>query len=77
MSAASGGTDVLAMGTRAVRDGDVYVLNGSKMWITNGYRCPNELGDVFLVYARTNDTCVATVVVMSNPVGVHAALVSH
>jgi isovaleryl-CoA dehydrogenase len=36
-----------------VRDGDHYVLNGAKMWITNGAVSDTELGDVFLVYART------------------------
>ena len=30
------GSDVAAIRTRAVRDGDEYVINGSKMWITNG-----------------------------------------
>lgn len=52
MSEPGAGTDVLAMATRAVRDGDDYVLTGTKMWITNGARNDAELGDVFLVYAR-------------------------
>ena len=47
------GTDALAMKTTARRDGDDYVLNGAKMWITNGAVSDNELGDCFLVYART------------------------
>jgi isovaleryl-CoA dehydrogenase len=38
------------MATRAVREGDHYVLNGTKMFITNG-----PIGDVFLVYARTGE----------------------
>jgi len=42
------GSDSTAMTTKAVRDGEAYVLNGRKMFITNG---PN--GDVFLVYARS------------------------
>jgi isovaleryl-CoA dehydrogenase len=37
------------MATTAVRDGDTYVLNGSKMFITNG-----PIADVVLVYAKTN-----------------------
>jgi isovaleryl-CoA dehydrogenase len=53
MTEPSSGTDVLGMHTSAVRDGDQYVLNGAKMWITNGAVSAAELGDVFLVYART------------------------
>jgi isovaleryl-CoA dehydrogenase len=53
MSEPAAGTDVLGMQTAAVRDGDHYVLNGAKMWITNGAVSDTELGDVFLVYART------------------------
>ncbi len=52
MSEPGAGTDVLGMRTTAVRRGDVYVLNGAKMWITNGAVSDTELGDVFLVYAR-------------------------
>ena len=55
MSEPSVGTDVLGMSTTAVRRGDVYVLNGAKMWITNGAVSDTELGDIFLVYARTGD----------------------
>ena len=32
------GSDVQAIRTRAVRDGDDYVVNGQKMWVTNGLR---------------------------------------
>ncbi len=52
MSEPSVGTDVLGMQTSAVRRGEVYLLNGAKMWITNGAVSDSELGDVFLVYAR-------------------------
>lgn len=55
MSEPAAGTDVLGMRTSAVRQGDYYVLNGSKMWITNGAVSDTELGDAFLVYARTGD----------------------
>ena len=55
MSEPSVGTDVLGMKTGAVRRGDVYVLNGAKMWITNGAVSDTELGDIFLVYARTGE----------------------
>jgi len=53
MTEPSAGTDVLGMQTTAVRAGDHYRLNGAKMWITNGAVSDTELGDVFLVYART------------------------
>lgn len=43
------GTDVLGMGTTAVRRGDVYVMNGTKTFITNGPE-----GHVFLVYAKVD-----------------------
>nr|WP_098955980.1 acyl-CoA dehydrogenase family protein [Pseudonocardia sp. N23] len=44
------GSDPGAMRTTAVRDGSDWVLNGSKMWITNG-----GLADVATVWARTDD----------------------
>jgi isovaleryl-CoA dehydrogenase len=47
MSEAQAGSDVLAMRTTAVPHGDGYLLNGTKMWITNGPEA-----DVVLVYAR-------------------------
>ncbi|MGC6417819.1 MAG: acyl-CoA dehydrogenase family protein [Bradymonadia bacterium] len=53
MSEPGAGTDVLGMSTTAKRDGDDYILNGQKMWITNGCIDDETLGDVFLVYART------------------------
>ena len=55
MSEPGAGTDVLGMKTTAARRGDVYVLNGAKMWITNGAVSDSELGDIFLVYARTGE----------------------
>ena len=54
MSEPSCGTDVLAMRSSAKKQADgSYVLNGTKMWITNGAVNDTETGDVFLVYART------------------------
>src|ERR1700759_2159520 len=44
------GSNPAGMRTRAKRDGDGWVLNGSKMWITNGTRA-----DVAVVWARTGD----------------------
>ena len=55
MSEPDAGTDVLGMTTVAVRDGDDWILNGRKMWITNGAVAPGELGDVFLVYAKDQE----------------------
>lgn len=49
MSEPGAGSDVVGMRTRAEKRGDHYVLNGSKMWITNG---PNA--DVLVVYAKTD-----------------------
>lgn len=43
------GSDVANLRTRAVRDGDDYVINGTKMFITNGV-----YGDLFFVAARTD-----------------------
>ena len=43
------GSDAAAIQTRAVRDGDYFVLNGSKLWITNG-----DIADVITVFAFTD-----------------------
>jgi len=49
MSEAGAGSDVMGMRTTATLDGDDYVLNGSKMWITNAPQA-----DVMIVYAVTD-----------------------
>jgi len=49
MSEAGSGSDVVSMRLRAEQHGDRYVLNGTKMWITNG---PDA--DVLIVYAKTD-----------------------
>ena len=49
MSEPGAGSDVVSMRLRAERRGDVFVLNGNKMWITNG---PDA--DVLVVYAKTD-----------------------
>jgi isovaleryl-CoA dehydrogenase len=49
MSEMGAGSDVVAMRLKAEKKGDRYVLNGTKMWITNG---PHA--DVLVVYARTD-----------------------
>ncbi|MDX2143518.1 MAG: isovaleryl-CoA dehydrogenase [Rhodospirillaceae bacterium] len=54
MSEPGAGSDVVAMKLKAVKKGDRYVLNGTKMWITNG---PNA--DTLVVYAKTDPTAGA------------------
>jgi isovaleryl-CoA dehydrogenase len=49
MSETGAGSDVMSMRTTAKRDGDEYVLNGSKMWITNAPQ-----SDIMIVYAVTD-----------------------
>ena len=49
LSEAGSGSDAFALTTRAREDGDGYVLNGRKLWITNG----NE-ADIFIVFATVN-----------------------
>ena len=49
MSEPSAGSDVVSMGMRAEKRGDRYLLNGNKMWITNGPEA-----DVAVVYAKTD-----------------------
>jgi alkylation response protein AidB-like acyl-CoA dehydrogenase len=49
LSEAGAGSDAFALATRAVEQGGDYVLNGRKLWITNGH----EAG-VFLVFANAN-----------------------
>jgi isovaleryl-CoA dehydrogenase len=49
MSETGSGSDVVSMRTRAERQGDRYILNGTKMWITNG-----PVADTLVVYAKTD-----------------------
>tara|TARA_R110002073_G_scaffold3345_13_gene22573 strand:- start:4037 stop:5203 length:1167 start_codon:yes stop_codon:yes gene_type:complete len=49
MSEPGAGSDVVSMKLKATRQGDVYVLNGNKMWITNG---PDA--DTYVIYAKTD-----------------------
>jgi len=48
LSEADAGSDVAAMRARAVRDGDDYILTGSKYWITNA-----GISDLYIVFAKT------------------------
>ena len=49
MSESGAGSDVVGMATRAEKKGDRYIVNGSKMWITNGPEA-----DTLVVYAKTD-----------------------
>ncbi len=49
MSEPNAGSDVVSMRTRAERHGDRFILNGSKMWITNG-----PVAETLVVYAKTD-----------------------
>lgn len=49
LSEAGSGSDAFAMQTRAVEDGDHFIINGRKLWITNG----NE-AEIFVVFANAN-----------------------
>jgi len=50
LTEADAGSDPAAMRTRAKRDGDDWVINGSKLWITNG-----SVADVAVIWAQTDD----------------------
>lgn len=49
MSEVGSGSDVMSMSTTAIEKEDHYLLNGTKMWITNGPQA-----DVIIVYAKTD-----------------------
>ena len=54
MSEPGAGSDVVSMRTRADKKGDRYILNGSKMWITNG-----PIAETLVIYAKTDATAGA------------------
>lgn len=54
MSEPNAGSDVVSMQLKAEKKGDVYVLNGNKMWITNGPEA-----NIYVIYAKTNPTAGA------------------
>src|SRR5579862_8834213 len=54
MSEPGAGSDVVSMRTRADKKGGLYILNGAKMWITNG-----PVADTLVVYAKTDRTAGA------------------
>src|SRR5436853_1392529 len=58
MSEPGAGSDVIGMRTRAERRGDRYVLNGNKMWITNG---PDA--HTLVIYGKTSDQGISAFIV--------------
>ena len=54
MSEPGAGSDVVSMTTRAEKKGDRYIINGAKMWITNG-----PVADTLVVYAKTDPSAGA------------------
>ncbi|WP_374538307.1 acyl-CoA dehydrogenase family protein [Micromonospora aurantiaca (nom. illeg.)] len=65
------GSDPASMATRARRDGDDWILNGSKLWITNA-----PIADVGVIWARTDDGVRGFAVPMDTP-GVTAREIRH
>ena len=62
-----GGSDPGAMKTTAVRDGETYILNGTKMWITNG-----NIADIALVWAKDSEGDIRGFLVPTNTNGFKA-----
>ena len=62
-----GGSDPGAMKTTAVRDGETYILNGTKMWITNG-----NIADIALVWAKDDEGTVRGFLVPTSTKGFKA-----
>ncbi|MCW4456094.1 acyl-CoA dehydrogenase family protein [Flavobacterium sp. MXW15] len=62
LTEAHGGSDPANMKTRAVRDGSDWVIDGSKMWITNG-----SVADIAIVWAQTDDGVQGFVVEKGTP----------
>jgi alkylation response protein AidB-like acyl-CoA dehydrogenase len=54
LSEVDAGSDVASMTTRAIRDGDDYILRGRKHWITNA-----GISDIYIVFAKTDPTAGA------------------
>ncbi|MHA2278964.1 MAG: acyl-CoA dehydrogenase family protein, partial [Candidatus Kariarchaeaceae archaeon] len=49
LSEPDAGSDAAGLKSRAIKDGDEWIINGSKMWITNG-----ESADYYVIFANTN-----------------------
>ncbi|KRG79595.1 acyl-CoA dehydrogenase [Stenotrophomonas ginsengisoli] len=62
LTEAHGGSDPASMKTRAVKDGNEWVINGSKMWITNA-----PMADIAIVWAHTEDGIQGFVIEKGTP----------
>ena len=62
LTEAHGGSDPASMKTTAKRDGDDWIINGSKMWITNG-----NIADIAIVWAKTDEGIMGFVVEKDMP----------
>jgi len=71
LTEAHGGSDPASMKTRAVKDGGDWVINGSKMWITNG-----PVADIAIVWANTDDGVQGFVIEKGTP-GFSAQEIKH
>ena len=72
LSEHEGGSDPGAMTTRAHRDGDSYVLTGTKMWISSG-----NIADVALVWAKDDEGVVRGFLVPTDSPGFQANVIKH
>lgn len=72
LTEADGGSDPGAMKTRARRDGSDWILDGSKMWITNG-----NISDLAVVWAKDADGQIQGFIVPTDSPGFTANLVKH
>ena len=70
LSEPEGGSDPGAMRTRARKDGDSYVLNGTKMWITNG-----GIADIAIIWAKDDDEVVRGFIVPTTSAGFRATVI--
>jgi glutaryl-CoA dehydrogenase len=66
------GSNPAAMGTRARKEGDFYILNGSKMWITNG-----SMADIALVWAKDESDTIRGFLVEKGSDGFSAPEISN
>jgi len=62
LTESQGGSDPANMKTHAKRDGDDWLINGSKMWITNG-----NLADIAIVWARTEEGIMGFLIEKGTP----------
>jgi glutaryl-CoA dehydrogenase len=62
LTEAHGGSDPASMKTHAKRDGDDWIINGSKMWITNG-----NIADIAIVWAHTDEGIMGFVIEKDMP----------